>query len=490
MYGTIDTRAGTRDRSSGRTASRRLRTAGHDSPQAAVLELQRMAGNRATRSLMRAPVATAPAPAAPAISTVSGRGDVVTVEMSDGTRYEVTRKRSTKPVVKKKGQFGFDVGSDKSRVWLAASWCRGTRGDIKIGGNPQGAAKDVLENLAKGVVKGEDAEGVKNIIKAAEIKPFVEWDIQRPGDWRITGDITLTVDRTGITKVEGKLEGQKGPWGGGIGVESGKDGTVITIHGEYKFGGKPKTDKECERDEIVFPYEYSCELLRDIPATVKKVPRTVEDRIPEHRYVYFKYASDELNPKLTTKADLQGLEDLMAAGYKVTNIQAFTSPEGHRDPSKTWKEGNRALAVRRGEAALNVAAEHCLDGGCVTGNVTAPKDVELLPLDFENLDGTTSEGSGKALEDNVISQWETDPDVADQRTPAADKRVAAAGGRHAKAEVIYEYLRRARVDLEKVTPRVVVDEIPVPGRVERTSGCPDAVLQEALSHWRRETMIL
>jgi hypothetical protein len=480
----------THGRSTGRTAARRLRTANHASPQAAVLELQRMAGNRATRSLMRAPVTTEPAPAAPTIGTVSGRGDVVTVDMSDGTRYEVTRKHSTKPIVKKKGQFGFDVGSDKSRVWLAASWCRGTRGEIKIGGNPQGAAKDVLENIAKGVVAGKDAEGVKDIIKAAEIQPFVEWDIQRPGDWRITGDIKLTVDKSGVTKVEGKLEGQKGPFSGGIGASGGKDGWDITIHGEYKFGSKPKTDPDCPRDEIVFPYEYSCELLRDIKPTVKQVPRTVEDRFPEHRYVYFKYASDEINPKLTTKDELKQIEDLMAAGYKVTNIQAFTSPEGLRDPSKSWKEGNKALAKRRGEAALNVAAERCLDGGCITGNVTDPKDVELLPLDFENLDGTTSEGTGRALEDEVIRLWETDPDVAEQRTPAANQRVAAAASRHAKAEIIYGYLRRARIDLEKVTPREVIDDVPVPGRTDRTPGCRDDVMEQALSHWRRELMIL
>ena len=55
------------------------------------------------------------------------------------------------------------------------------------------------------------------------------------------------------------------------------------------------------------------------------------------------------------------------------------------------------------------------------------------------------------------SLWESDPDVAEQKTPAAEKRVAAASGRHAKAEVIYEYLRRARIDLEKTEKREWVD---------------------------------
>ena len=83
---------------------------------------------------------------------------------------------------------------------------------------------------------------------------------------------------------------------------------------------------------------------------------------------------------------------------------------------------------------------------------------------------TKSEGQGKALEDNVVRAWERHPDVAEQKTPAAEKRVAAASGSHAKAEVIYEYLRRARIDLEKTEKREWVDETPVPGHPESAEG--------------------
>jgi hypothetical protein len=464
---------------------RRGATTGPD----AVLALQRMAGNRATRSLMRQPATNAPAKA-PTIGVTSAKGDVVTVSMSDGTRWKVTRKRSTVPIVKKRGLPGVSVGADFDKVWLKVSWCRGTRGEIRIGGNPQGAAKDVLTELGKSIANGGGAADARDAIAGAEIEPFIDWDIQRPGEWKISGEVTLTLDKEGVKSAGGKLKVEKGEFEGSLGGSGDRDGGVtITLQGKWT-PGKPKKAEECPADELYFPYEYECELERDIPATKKPVKKSRDDKFPEHRFVYFKYASDEINPKLTTKAELDALESLMANGYKVTNVQAFTSPEGLRDPSPKWKEGNKALAKRRAEAAMHAAAERCLDGGCITGNVSEPKDVELLGLDWENLNDTTSEAEGKALEDHVIRTWETDPDVAEQKTPAAEKRVAAARGRKAKAEVIYEYLRRARIDLVRTEHHEWVEDEIVPGRTETTKGnCPKEVLDAAQSLWRINSVV-
>jgi hypothetical protein len=213
----------------------------------------------------------------------------------------------------------------------------------------------------------------------------------------------------------------------------------------------------------------------DVGPTVKKTPRSEDKTVPEHRFVYFNHASDEINPALTGKDDLKAIEDLQAAGFKVINIQAFTSPEGLRDPSPKWKEGNKALSMRRAKKAQELAG---------SGAISDPKDVELLPLDAEKPDGTKTEGQGKALEENVIRLWETDPDVKEQKTPAAEARVAAAKGTHGKAEVIYEYLRRARIDLEKTEHREWVEETPVPGHPESEKGdSPPDVLDIAKTAW-------
>jgi hypothetical protein len=298
----------------------------------AALALQRMAGNRATRSLMRQPTGTADAPAK-APTTGMSTIQVVTIKMSDGTRWRVTRKRSTVPIVKKRGLPGASVGADFDKVWMKVSWCRGTRGEIRIGGNPQGAAKDVLTEIGKSVMNGGGAAEARDAIAGAEIEPFIDWDIQRPGEWKFSGEVTITLDKEGVKSAGGKLKVEKGDFEGSLGGEADRDGGWnITLQGKWT-PGKPKKKEECPADELYFPYEYECELERDIPATKKPVKKTRDDTFPEHRFVYFKYASDEINPKLTTKADLDGLETLMANGYKVTNVQAFTSPEGLRDPS-------------------------------------------------------------------------------------------------------------------------------------------------------------
>ena len=308
--------------------------------------------------------------------------------MSDGTRWKVTRKRSTVPIVKKKGQLAPGVGWDASKVWLKVSWCQGTRGEIRVGGNPQGAAADLLKTLAQGIADGGDAPSLKTlIITAPSITPFVDWDIQRPGDWRITGEVTLTFDKEGLKTAGGKLSVKKGPFEGGVEGTGDRDGKWnITLQGKYTPGGKTKTDGPCPLDELYFPYEYECEHEWDVAPTVKKTPMSEEKKIPAHRFVYFKYASDEINPQLTSKDDLKAVEDLKAAGYAVVNIQAFTSPEGLRDPSPRWKEGNKALSMRRAKKAQELAGD---------GPVSEPKDVELLPLDFENLERDQERGPGQ-----------------------------------------------------------------------------------------------
>jgi hypothetical protein len=463
----------------------------------AVLALQRQAGNRATRALMRQPSKTVPAPwptedAGPepqpvTIKSYSARGDVVTVEMSDGKRWKVTRKRSTVPIVRKKGQFGISPGYDADRIWLKASWCRGTRGEIRVGGNPQGAAKEVLKNLAQGIANGGNADDVKRIITAAEIEPFVDWDIQRPGDWKITGEVKLTFDQSGLKSAGGKIGVAKGPFEGGLEGKGDRDGSWnVTVTGTWTPGGETKTKEKCAEDELFFPYEYDCVLEWDVAEKRTPVEKTAEDRYEQHRYVYFKYASDEVNKALTPKAELDALGELMAGGYKVVNVQAFTSPEGLRDPSPKWKEGNKALSLRRAQKALQLAEAACSNGGCVTGGVSEPRDVELLPSDLETLNGGKTEFEGKILEEDVIRAWEdgSSEDIREQKTPAADKRVKAARGRHAKAEVIYEYLRRSRIDLLKVVPRTYIDIEVTPAHTERrTRGCPKEILDAARAAW-------
>ena len=191
-------------------------------------------------------------------------------------------------------------------------------------------------------MNGGGAAEARDAIAGAEIEPFIDWDIQRPGDWKISGEVTIKVDKDGVKSAGGKLKVEKGPFEGSLGGEADRDGRLEHhAPGQVDAGEKPKTE-ECPLDELYFPYEYECELERDIAATKKPVKKTRrQDKFPEHKFVYFKYASDEINPKLTTKADLDALESLMAGGYKVTTSRRSHRPRACATPPRSGRRATR-----------------------------------------------------------------------------------------------------------------------------------------------------
>src|SRR5829696_2507266 len=156
MYGLAATRPG----SSSRRAARAGCADGHcGSPQEAVLALQRMAGNRATRALLRQPakpeVAPAPVPSpggvAPAKVSLSGnevsdgkRENELVVKRPDGTRYHVFHRIRAKKM-SSPGAARFGLCHDDERVYFRFAWCEGTQGTIDVGANPQGALKKTID---------------------------------------------------------------------------------------------------------------------------------------------------------------------------------------------------------------------------------------------------------------------------------------------------------------------------------------------------------
>ena len=360
---------------------------------------------------------------------------------------------------------------------MKVSWCRGTRGEIRIGGNPQGAAKDVLTELGKSITNGGDADEARDAIAGAEIEPFVDWDIQRPGDWKISGEVTITFDKDGVKSAGGKLKVEKGAFEGSLDGQ-GRPRRRLEHHAAGQVDAREEAEeaRSARRDELFFPYEYECELERDIAATKKPVKKTPGRQFPEHSFVYFKYASDEINPKLTTKADLDALET--PDGQR---LQGHQRPGVHvaRGPARPLARSGRRATRRLSQAPRRRGAARwppsgCLDGGCITGNdARDPKDVELLRLDLENLDDTIERVRGQGARGRTSSRCLGDRPRgrrASRRRRRPRSASAAARGRKAKAEVIYEYLRRARIDLERTEHHEWTEDEIVPGRTERHQG--------------------
>ena len=177
--------------------------------------------------------------------------------MSDGTRWVVTRKRSTVPIVKKKGTFGVGVGADSDRIWAA-------QGELV----PRHARRDPRRRQPAGRGQGRAQEprpgrrGRRRRRRGQEDHhrrrdPAVHrLGHPQPGDWKITGEVALTFDKSGFKQAKGKVGVAKGPFEGGIEGQGDRDGGWnVTVTGKWTPGGKTKTKEACEPDELLFPYE-------------------------------------------------------------------------------------------------------------------------------------------------------------------------------------------------------------------------------------------
>ena len=361
---------------------------------------------------MRQPV-TAPEKKAPTVKLASAKGDVVTVQMSDGTRWKVTRKRSTVPIVKKKGQLAPGVGWDASKVWLKVSWCQGTRGEIRVGGNPQGAAADLLKTLAQGIADGGDAP--------------------EPQDADHHGASITAVRRLG-RPAPGRLEDHRRGHahvrqGGAEDRRRQAQRQEGAVRGRRRGHGRPRRQVEHHAAGQVHARRQD-EDRRPVPARRALLPVRVrvrarvgrgadrqEDADARRRRRSPRTASSTSSTRatrstrqLTSKDDLKAVEDLKAAGYTVVNIQAFTSPEGLRDPSPRWKEGNKALSMRRAQEGPGA-------GGRRRAICGAPRTSSCSRSTSRTSTATKSEGQGKALEDNVIAPVGDGPGRGASRRP-------------------------------------------------------------------------
>jgi hypothetical protein len=454
-------------------------------PTHPVLQLQRAAGNRATTALIQRQVpTTAPAPAKPRLGSsrlLEGHPNTIIIDVSDGSHYRVTRTPDPSKAKPAKGEpTRIRTAHDADRVWLALTWCKGERGEIKIGGNPQGAARKLLEEIGKAITAGGGPNEVAAKLKAAEFEPFAEVDIVRAGDWRISGGVTLTVDPSGLKAGKGRVEVQKGPVSGGIEVSKGGDDPgTITITGTYK--GSPPDAKKCEVGELIIPWKYECRHERHIPDHFVSRIKPVHKSEQSTRFLYFRYREDVLEQKLPkikelNDKELELLKGQLAADWSVIGVEAHTSPEGPREAAAGF-QGNNALAGERGQAAVRLAQAAAGAPDKVRGGVTVTPS-ELLDT------GVDPEDRGRKLEENVVKEFLKSKDEERHRTPDVLTAIEKARGTAAKAQVIYPFLRRAEVKLERRWTEDTIEDVLV-DEEDRSDvvACSEEIMDRTRIHW-------
>ena len=503
----------------------------HASPaslRSEIMRLQRTAGNRAVLQILRQPTNTVPpggssgstAPQqtpptqakAPTITAGQDENELI-ITRADGTRFHV-RRRVRAQQVTRPGRPRAGFCHDDDRVWLRIAWCEGTQGTIDVGANPQGAISDVVKTALGQINQGASRDQVQETLENAKIRPFAEAEIAKIGSWKIKGDFSVDVSKNGLGQRTGSLKADAG-W-----VEAGVDysdtGTPtdgsqrerkVDFNVKFPLGKRTVQGKKCPLQELAVWWEYDC--LREKESTdLLHVPGQLDyyDKL----YLYFDYAKDNLrsNAKSGTarlnRINLDRLDNLVRRGYWPTSINGYTSPEGRRGGpgpkdrgrARAW-EGNDALSHERAVTVQKLIVKRYLGKQVFNLRTRTPPPVgktEFPLLEKYELSKTgpvtrpwerlqVKEVEGDELDTAILGRFRQQHPEETTRMTDEDRAFIenASHGRRARAERMFENLRRVEINLKRV--EMLKDTPHKSYYLERDDECPTDIAEAAEEKW-------
>jgi hypothetical protein len=417
--------------------------------------------------------------------------NVVNVEYQ-GETYRVVRrvtgKRRVRQTVETSDPARLSADFDASNAWLQVEWCsagsRSTRGQVRLGANIPAALRQAVQDTVRG---GQDPRAV---IRDLDITPFVEVEIARSGQVRVTGRAQTTVQAgtgdvrqaggsLGVDFPGGRVAGQvevapgQGP-GGRTGITAG---ATLT----FEIGKRPEPVR-CRETTIerYFPiYAYECTKL--IPEQRQTHTQT--------RSLYFEYANSTVAARgrsadrrrqaenergaAMNDQEIPRIQELIDQDWQVSEIKGYTSPEGPRQPRREGGFSNEQLARDRSDAARAYIENLCNPNGalsmrrrnCIIPNAPVSGVGELLSADGpggEELEGTP-------LIREVAPEFLRSEQEASRRTPELEQQIAEGTPRQ-QASLIYPLLRRAEITFTR--------QETIPAREERLDACPPDIERE------------
>ncbi|MCI0428832.1 MAG: hypothetical protein L0Z46_12540 [Nitrospiraceae bacterium] len=416
--------------------------------------------------------------------------------------------------------------SDDERVFFRLSWCEGTQGTIDVGANVPGALKNLLNTVVGQINQGASPDQIKQTFENASVEPFVELAITKEGGWKITGDLELDINRTGILSTTAKVSADKG-WIK-IGVEYKDDGTgkQVLVTGDIPLGDRTVHGKKCPVQELAIWWDAEC--LREVP-TIDTIPSPGFRDNEETLYLYFEHSKDILrrDPKATTesadvvneilKSDpklgtallnrraLQRLDYLVGQGYWLDSVKGYTSPEGRRGPptrvgASKW-EGNDELSRERAKKVRDLIEARYVrislqmrdlpprmrfpPGKSMPSGVGLSENPKLdvrpgVELEGAKLDGVMIHGDKKAEDKRPFLEkhpYELARMSEDDRKYVTDARTSD----RKRAERLFENLRRVEIHLRQ---REKLRDVDVPGTyLVHEHDCPPDVIEAAERKW-------
>jgi hypothetical protein len=428
---------------------------------------------------------------------------------TDGTWYRITRNATdqyetqvswTQQPWKFKPKYDFD------NIWLEISVCRGYNVELKFGADIPAALKSIVEKVVKAVVNGKD---VGTAVSSQDVTPFFKFLVEQGGT-RFTGGVKVSVTKDGVTKIDSEIAVGKGACQGTLGSSvtldpSKKKDPDWSITGGFKCDLDPIKTKECPPDKQekiilkpVITYKYEKWVPAHEVAKIRKVPTL--DR--KSQYVYFDYMNTTSNEPDQAQRNLKSMEEirtLLKDGYVIKSIVGHTSPEGLMKKTASF-EGNTALAQRRAEAAKKLILALCASDSDLKGTtglselVTAVKEIgedELYTLYDEKIrevEGPKQTAyAEKEFGEAPAEERHRSPELAKDLEKARKSKNPSA----AVAKLIYPFLRRAEVSMEKAGTRDEKYTEPVAAKWEDIGEdkCPENVRKAAELQFRVNAML-
>ena len=449
--------------------------------------------------------------------------DEIIVTRADGTRYHVRRKVRAQ-VLTRPGRPRAGFCSDDERVFFRVSWCEGTQGSIDAGANVPGALKDLLKTVIGQINQGASPDQIKQTFENASVQPFVALDITKVRSWKITGDVKLDINRTGIFSSTAKVSADRGWIKFGAEYKGDGAGKQVLVTVDIPLGERTIGGKKCPVRELAIWWDADC--LREVPTTYTITPPGTIEKF-ETLYLYFEYAKDILrrdprattesanvvneilqsNPQLGTallnKRALERLEYLVDQGYWLESVDGYTSPEGRRGPpgpgdrgpAATW-EGNEALSAERAEKARKL-----IENRYGRASILAMRGRMRFPIGKSMPSGVgrsenpmLDKSIGVELEggelDRILIRGDKKSDpflkqhpeelarmTEDDRKYVSDPRTSD----RKRAERLFENLRRVEIHLRHTEKLRSVD-VPGVGLVHEHD-CPADVIEAAEHRW-------
>jgi hypothetical protein len=459
--------------------------------------------------------------------TPGDNSDEIVVTRADGTRFRV-RRRVRARILTRPGRPRLGFCSDDERVFFRLMWCEGTQGTIDAGANVQSAFKDLLDKVLNQIGRGASPDEIKKTFENAKVQTFLTVDITKVGSWKITGDVKLEMNKSGIASTSATVSADRGWFKVGVEFKADDQGKQVMVKVEIPLEGRKIKGKVCPVREVVVWWEAEC--LKEVPGTITFDPSRFLGKFierTERLFLYFDYAKDTLrrdskvlakrpldeikeilasDPKIGTarlnKRQLEQLDYLMGQGYGVTSVNGYASPEGRRPgpgprdrgAAAKW-EGNDALSRERAEKVSKLIAARYpviqivkpVPGQPTPGQPTAvgmserPRldnrlggELEGTALDRAILDGDKKLGVKPFLEQH--------PDELKRMTDEDQKFVSdKSKPPRQRAERLFENLRRVEINLVRVDP-VLPGSISVTN-LEHVHNCPKDLVEAAERKW-------